>query len=325
MPAAVATPCTTNGTRTSRQHRQGHRVRPRGHQGRRRCHVRSPDILRGGVPRRLLGATGLQPGDISTQGLNSSATFDPLSGQGGDAHRCQPQRHHLHYDALARIKSISSPRATDPQPLVTYEYFLARRPPTAYAVAHHYDSFHPGDTIDTATFVDGTGRVVQTKHEHPCSRPRGSRRPPASSSAGRRSTTPSGAPGQRSTTRRSSTCHGHLRRHPTGRHRPAHRHGLRPVGLAQRDHRARQPGHRTSPTSTARSGPPVRSSTGPPRRPPTAARPSRTPTCATSCEPSRDVPAGAPAQLTTVQQRRHGPAAPGHRPDGLRHDATVMT
>ena len=32
-------------------------------------------------------------------------------------------------------------------------------------MAHHFDVFHPSDTIDTATFVDGAGRVVQTQND----------------------------------------------------------------------------------------------------------------------------------------------------------------
>jgi YD repeat-containing protein len=70
------------------------------------------------------------------------------------------------YDALARQASISSPVPSDPQPLVTYAYFLSTpAAPTAHALAHHFDVFHPSDTIDTATFVDGVGRVVQTQND----------------------------------------------------------------------------------------------------------------------------------------------------------------
>src|SRR5690606_37576138 len=35
----------------------------------------------------------------------------------------------------------------------------------AYATAHHFDAFNPGDTIDTVAFVDGLGRETQTKQD----------------------------------------------------------------------------------------------------------------------------------------------------------------
>jgi RHS repeat-associated protein len=97
------------------------------------------------------------------KGLESSATFDPLTGRVLTRTDANDNVTSYTYDSLARIKSISSPRPGDPD-LVTYEYA-----PTddkyAYAVAHHYDAFNPGDTIDTVTFVDGTGRTTQTKRD----------------------------------------------------------------------------------------------------------------------------------------------------------------
>jgi RHS repeat-associated protein len=97
------------------------------------------------------------------KGLESSATFDPLTGRVLTRTDANNNVTTYTYDSLARIKSISSPRPGDPD-LVTYEYA-----PTAagyaYALAHHYDAFNPGDTIDTVTFVDGTGRTTQTKRD----------------------------------------------------------------------------------------------------------------------------------------------------------------
>ncbi|MCP4376494.1 MAG: hypothetical protein GY794_10020 [bacterium] len=109
----------------------------------------------------------LQAGDpvvnYVQKGLESSATFDPLTGRVLTRTDANNNETRYSYDSLARIKSISSPRPGDPD-LVTYEYA-----PTAagyaYAVAHHYDTFNPGDTIDTVTFVDGTGRTTQTKRD----------------------------------------------------------------------------------------------------------------------------------------------------------------
>ena len=106
---------------------------------------------------------GLQPGDIYTQGLTSSATFDALTNRVASRTDANGNVITYMYDALARQASISSPVPSDPQPLVTFQYFV--KPNAPHAVAHHYDAFHPGDTIDTATFADGTGRVVQTQHD----------------------------------------------------------------------------------------------------------------------------------------------------------------
>ena len=110
---------------------------------------------------------GLDPGEAVVsfvqEGLISSATFDPLAGRVATRTDANGNVTTYTYDSLARIKSISSPRPGDPD-LVTYEYF-----PTdagyAYALAHHYDAFNPGDTIDTVTFVDGIGRTTQTKRD----------------------------------------------------------------------------------------------------------------------------------------------------------------
>jgi len=83
------------------------------------------------------------------------------------------------YDGFGRLASVRAPdEQATVQPTVAYTYA-----PTAagyaYAVAEHRDRFSqqppapaPGvtpplpDTIDTVTFVDGTGRVTQTKHDY---------------------------------------------------------------------------------------------------------------------------------------------------------------
>ncbi len=106
---------------------------------------------------------GLQPADVYTEGLTSSATFDPLTNRVASRTDGNGNVIHYTYDALARQASISSPVASDPQPLVTFQYFV--KPNDPHAVAHHYDAFHPTDTIDTAAFADGVGRVVQTQND----------------------------------------------------------------------------------------------------------------------------------------------------------------
>ena len=107
---------------------------------------------------------GLVPGtDVYTEGLHSSALFDPLTNLVASRTDANGNTVHYGYDALGRLASISSPVPTDPQPLVSFQYFV--KPNDPHAVAHHYDAFHPGDTIDTAAFADGVGRVVQTQND----------------------------------------------------------------------------------------------------------------------------------------------------------------
>ena len=97
------------------------------------------------------------------KGLVSSATFDPLTGRVATRTDANNNVTSYTYDSLGRIRSISSPRPGDPD-LVTYEY-APKAAEYAYAVARHYDAFNRGNTIDTLTFVDGIGRVTQTKRD----------------------------------------------------------------------------------------------------------------------------------------------------------------
>lgn len=101
--------------------------------------------------------------DDYTEGLTSSATFDPLTNRVASRTDANGNVINYKYDALARQASISSPVPSDPRPLVSFQYFL--RPNDPHAVARHYDAFHPTNTIDTAAYVDGVGRVVQTQQD----------------------------------------------------------------------------------------------------------------------------------------------------------------
>ena len=111
----------------------------------------------------FLGDDGLAPDDVYTEGLTSSATFDPLTNRVASRTDANGNVIRYTYDPLARLASISSPVPSDPQPLVSFQYFL--KPNDPHAVAHHYDAFHPNDTIDTAAYADGVGRVVQTQQD----------------------------------------------------------------------------------------------------------------------------------------------------------------
>lgn len=98
------------------------------------------------------------------EGLTSTATFDGLAGRVASRTDANHNTTRYTYDSLARIRSISSPRPEDVNPLITYDY----APSAAgygYAKASHLDVFNPGTTIDTYSFVDGIGRVTQTKRD----------------------------------------------------------------------------------------------------------------------------------------------------------------
>jgi len=105
---------------------------------------------------------GLTAGDEYIKGVTSSATFDPLSGYVASRTDANTNKTTYSYDPLGRIASVTDALSA-PHPLVTYTYGLADG--RSVAVAHHYDSTHPSDTIDTAVFVDGLDRTVQSQRD----------------------------------------------------------------------------------------------------------------------------------------------------------------
>jgi len=121
-------------------------------------------------------------GHTYVQGLHSSALFDPITNLVSSRTDANSNTVHYTYDALARLKTVSSPVATDPQPLISYEYFIAPNDP--HAVAHHYDAFHPGNTIDTTPRRCTTSGICPTRSQNPGT---GSRPSPTSTA---RSATP---------------------------------------------------------------------------------------------------------------------------------------
>jgi YD repeat-containing protein len=101
-----------------------------------------------------------QPIEPSHVGLTSVATFDPLSGQVETRTDANGDETTYQHDALGRVSKVTMPDGG----WVSYDYH-PNAPDYAWAAAHHSDAFHPGDTIDTATFVDGIGRTTQQKRE----------------------------------------------------------------------------------------------------------------------------------------------------------------
>jgi RHS repeat-associated protein len=98
-------------------------------------------------------------------GLTGYATFDGKTGQIASQTDPNGQVTSYTYDPQGRLASITGPyEQGSGHATVTYEYYPTA-PAYAYGLAHLYDAFHPGDTIDTAAFVDGIGRQTQTKQD----------------------------------------------------------------------------------------------------------------------------------------------------------------
>jgi RHS repeat-associated protein len=66
------------------------------------------------------------------------------------------------YDAFGRLASVVGPYDTDAAPALTFEYGPGA--PVSWAVVHHKDSTR-SDPIDSAVFVDGLERTLETKED----------------------------------------------------------------------------------------------------------------------------------------------------------------
>jgi RHS repeat-associated protein len=100
-----------------------------------------------------------------SHGLRSTATFDGLTGRVASRTDANGQVTSYTYDAFGRVATITGPyEQASGTPTVRFEYH-ADAAGHAYGVARNFDVRHPGDTIDTATFVDGIGRQIQTKQD----------------------------------------------------------------------------------------------------------------------------------------------------------------
>ncbi len=66
------------------------------------------------------------------------------------------------YDPFGRLTSVAGPYDSDASPALTFEYGPGA--PVSWAVVHHKDATR-SDTIDSATFTDSLGRVLQGKED----------------------------------------------------------------------------------------------------------------------------------------------------------------
>ena len=100
-----------------------------------------------------------------SHGLTAKATYDARTGRIASRTDANGQTTSYTYDAAGRLASITSPyEQGGGQPTASFEY-RPMAPGYGHAIAHNFDVFHPGDTIDTVAFVDGIGRETQTKQD----------------------------------------------------------------------------------------------------------------------------------------------------------------
>ncbi len=100
-----------------------------------------------------------------SHGLTATATFDGPTGRLAERTDANGQKTSYTYDAFGRLATITGPyQQGTGTPTMRFEYHTDASG-YAYAIARHFDVRHPGDTIDTVTFVDGIGRQTQTKQD----------------------------------------------------------------------------------------------------------------------------------------------------------------
>jgi RHS repeat-associated protein len=103
--------------------------------------------------------------------VTASATYDPYTGRLASRTDENGYVTTYTYDPPGRLSSITAPREQGSGPAtVSYAYgglaaTLNHQGAHAWATARHHDQFNPGNAIDTVSFVDGMGRVVQRKRD----------------------------------------------------------------------------------------------------------------------------------------------------------------
>ncbi len=106
--------------------------------------------------------------------VTSSALYDPLFDAVLEATDTSGNKMKYSYDAKGRIKSILAPKEVGISPYtVNYEYFVVPvlpnnnniQPALFGAKTKNFDPQHPTNPIETISFVDYLGRVVQVKKD----------------------------------------------------------------------------------------------------------------------------------------------------------------
>jgi len=99
-------------------------------------------------------------------GYSSQATPNLSYGTNDNTTDINGQVESYLYDNYGRLVEVRSPNDQGATPTIAMTYVPDAMP--AYAMTKLKDIQHLGDTIDTVTFVDGLGRVIQTKKDMEC-------------------------------------------------------------------------------------------------------------------------------------------------------------
>ncbi|NOQ25414.1 MAG: hypothetical protein GQ564_08625, partial [Bacteroidales bacterium] len=98
-------------------------------------------------------------------GYNSSTTYDYRFGQIKSTSDINGQQTVYEIDDLGRITKITGPYELESGQNYTIRFAYHHDTIVPWAHTQHYDPAHPQNPIETALFIDGLGRVLQTKKD----------------------------------------------------------------------------------------------------------------------------------------------------------------
>ncbi len=101
----------------------------------------------------------------NSYGYSSETTYDYRFGQLVSSKDLNEQEVIYEIDNLGRVTSITGPyeKASNAGYTIRFEYHPEATVP--WALTKHYDPANPGNDLETAIFVDGLGRILQTKKD----------------------------------------------------------------------------------------------------------------------------------------------------------------
>lgn len=99
----------------------------------------------------------------NSYGYFSEATYSPNFGQLLTSTDINGNKVTYELDDVGRVKKVIGPYEKNGGYTILFEYFLGAEVP--WASTKHFDPANPSNAIQTVTFVDGLGRVIQTKKD----------------------------------------------------------------------------------------------------------------------------------------------------------------
>ena len=98
-------------------------------------------------------------------GYKSSAEYDFRFGQVTKSVDINGNEISYVLDNLGRVDKITGPYEKASGAPYTIDFIYAPDKPIPHAITKHYDPANPGNDLETVIFVDGLGRVLQTKKD----------------------------------------------------------------------------------------------------------------------------------------------------------------